>query len=71
MGQQYIRWASYADLNRFLLGVQQNTAQRRRQSIVDRLRLFVQRNHAGFQPGGLYHGLHEKVQLFKLAAGCL
>ena len=71
MGQQYIGWTIYADLNGFLFSVQQNTAQRRRQGIVNRLRLSIQRDHAGFQAGGLYHSLHKKVQFFKLAAGCL
>ena len=50
MGRRYRFRAIYRDRNLFLLCVQQNTAQRRSESIIDGLRLRLQSNHPGFQP---------------------
>ena len=38
-------------------------AQRSGKGIINGLRLWLQRNHAGFQPGSFNHCLHEKIQL--------
>ena len=59
--------AIHCDCNLFLLGVQQNTAQRRGKGIINGLRLRLQRNHAGFKTGSFNQRLHEKIQLVELA----
>ena len=59
--------AIHLDVDLFLFGTQQDTAQCSREGIINRLLLFLQRDNARFQPGGLYHGLHKKVQFVKLA----
>ena len=67
MGRNYRFRAIHCDRDFFLFSVQQNTAQRSGKGIINGLRLWLQRNHAGFQPGSFNHCLHEKIQLVKLA----